>query len=864
MVFALLGFFLLAGFAALFVLALRALGTRRPATRRGRILLGAFALLTVLLLGRPDEQIEGGEDPGAYFNVAHALVQRNALRFEDPALAAIAPEERRLFRYGHPGFLLTKDAVLWADGPEMKRVGVFFPPAYSILLALPVGLGLSYGVYALTSLLAVGCGVLVAGMARRIGGFAAAPWCAYALFLLHPAVAWNARALRAEWLAAFLALAGLALWIQHATRPDGFTWKQGLAAGLALGSAPLFHMTAIYVLAPTLFFSLPASRRSGFWLAWWGGVVTGILLLVWQTRFVTDPYFLRITFANPKRAGLFLAMAAAGGTTAALLRFLIARFQPGAGAWRRVSLLAVLASLALLAFLWTFRDENGRVPVLPAWTAAYLSFTDVRGLARLMSGAALAAALLGWFPLVAGSAFGRWVFALLAPASLTIGWVVNYMFETRRMVAFLAPLLTLGTLSLIGAGLRRLSAKPWREAVAVLAILPLLGSMAWGRLPLYRTWNNRGAHGFYRDLAGRIAPEADFLLAEYTQTAVPLASLGALPLLPMAWEYRDGDEVRQIEAVWQRLLADHPERRHVLVSPFGGAAVPGAGLEPLFSEGLRVRRLERARRDVPRALGRWTRTLHVQRLLPPGSTAPRVPFAREFPGSRLGLRGVGSPMGPRATPYRGVRLDVEDALTLPNGHNGELVLMVAYPHGAPDEDPWVSGASLRRTRAGSSWDLWHLRREGSESIRLRTRAHAFLAEAFSLGTEGPTPIPLPDGTPFVLEKLDSQWLRAEAAVLAPAHAGESWLWIHAQHSRTDPDPVNVRVAREDGSALGEIPIGGGWRWHGLRLRHGADATGACAWMRLDCESAYDPGSPDFRADLGFRIHQLVLVPGSAP
>lgn len=181
---------------------------------------------------------------------------------------------------------------------------------------------------------------------------------------------------------------------------------------------------------------------------------------------------------------------------------------------------------------------------------------------------------------------GRRLFILLGPASLLIGWVDNYMFETRRMVTVLAPLFVLSTTVLLfslGNWLagrisrlrprRRKFSRMIGSGLPCLLAAALLAGAGRGRFQLYATWNNRSTYRFYRSLAGEVREAGDFLTAEYTQTAAPLERLARRPLLPIAWGYRSEDEYRQAERVLRRLVRNDPERRYLLISPFSGAAV---------------------------------------------------------------------------------------------------------------------------------------------------------------------------------------------------------------------------------------------------------------------------------------------------
>ncbi len=843
MLFPLAGLVLVALFALLVREACRVLGLGRPASPAGGWCAALLAAATLLLLGRPDEQIEGGEDPGVYFNVAQALVARGAFSFQDPGLHLLPPPERKLFRYGNPAFLMTKDAVFWAKDADMDRVGVFFQPAYSVLLAAPVGLGFSYGVFALTALVAVGCGLLVAGMSRKVLEVPWAAGVAYAMFLLHPAVAWNGRALRAEWPAALLVLAGLVLWISRVTGEGRPMLRRGLGAGLAMSGALLFHMTAVYVLGPVLLLSGVRTRKDRFWAGWWVGAALGLGLFAAQTVWVTDPYWIGQTLGDPSRRKL-VCMGAAGGLLVAGLARLLP--QRPTRVWQRGAVVVSVLAMGVAVGLMFVRDDHGRIPGLPAWTASYLSLTDFRGVSRMMGLPGFALALLG-LPWLAGrTLWGRWLFVLLTPASFTIGWVVNYMFETRRMVAFLVPLLTLSALSLLRAGTRRWR---WAWAAPLAAALPVLQGVA-GAWPVYRVWNLEGTHGFYRHAAQRLKEAgAEVLFAEYTQTAVPLEGFSRLPMLPFAWDYRSDAEREEAAAVLAGLVGRAPSARHVWVAPFAGALIPGLAIEPLFEMELRTKRLDRARRAVPRGVGRRTRTLYASRLLPPGETAPRRPHVREFPGSRFGLRGAGNRIGARRVEYDGRELSTP----LPLEGPASYWVFLATPYGGMPRDQDLAGCGGGLTALGGRWTL--LRTEaGEDGCEIPAIPGTFVAHVFREQGGRMEPLPsLPGVTRFGLEDQDAQWLSPDASLALPLHPGGSWLWLLASHGRDD-GPQRMRLLGEDGLTRGRVDLPAGWHWVPLRLDSPGEARGEARWLRFRAP----PDTP------GFRLARLVLLPDSTP
>lgn len=358
-------------------------GGRRP---RPRVLAGYAALAAglALLLFRPDEEIETGEDAAAYFNAALSLAQRQRMLFSDPALVELYPEERPLFRYGHPAFLQTKDAVLWANDPDWSRVGPHFLPAYSIILSIPATLGFTYAAFWTSPLFAILVGGLLARLAFWLTGKRLAGWTAFFLFILNPAVIWNARCLRAEWPAAFLLLAGLTVWLARNVKRIEISPGPAFLAGLALSAAGWFHILSFYALIPTVLVSLRVTRRSAFWKYWWAGLLPGVGLFFAQIIWIADPYGLKIVWADPTAREFVLS--ASGLVLVAVLgsRWLSRRarrrprpggFEPG----RAVGALLSLEYLLLTLLILRYRGDRGMIPRLPHWAGAYHSLTDFGG-----------------------------------------------------------------------------------------------------------------------------------------------------------------------------------------------------------------------------------------------------------------------------------------------------------------------------------------------------------------------------------------------------------------------------------------------------------------------------------------------------
>lgn len=848
------------------------------------------------LLFRPDEEVEAGEDAGAYFNAAVSYASYGHLNFEDPAFTEVAPEEQRAFRYGHGDFFVSKDNCLWVQDLQMQKRKPWFFPAYSLLMAVPIAAGFPYGAFWIAPVLAILIGVLLAGLARWLTGRAIASAAAFVFYLLHPAVIWNARCMRAEWPASFLILAGLVLWLVPMVPGKPASRATGFLSGLSLGVAMLFHVTALYVVIPMTLASLWLTRRAPFWAGWWGGLVAGGGLLLAQILWVTDPYWMKLSWIRHGGTTLFLPAAAVVLAVVAGLRFwwsrVVAREKAGV-----IAGLAMSVCFGLLVGLSIpLRTEDGGIPGLPAWAISYISLTDFRGVMNMSSRPWFIAALLGTLVLCARrdvqGRLGRWIFFALAPASMTIGWVNNYMFETRRMVTFLVPLLVLSLLALVfvigewaGARLHkrwpRAAARPAAISGAVICLLTagLLAVSAWGKESLYTTWNNRGTFDFYRKVSDRVRDAGDFLFAEYTQAGAPIERLADRPLLPLAWDYRSDDDYRVAEQVMARLVAQHPERRHVLITPFSGAAIPGAGLEPIFSDSLRTRQIERLKRAVPTRVQDRVRTLHVYRVAGDGSTATNASYVRIFDGGRLGLAGAANKVSGRILKMRGIAVTPDQARTLRFASSWKvpgrvtLAFVFAIPSGAVPQRLDVERAGgaapsrVRRYGLGPGWEVVEC--EGNEPARgafefsVSASERVYLSDAFALLPSGRSAVRVKmdaEQESFEFGNTDSQWLKAHARVALPVYSEPSRVWMLATHGRRGDPVVECEIGLENGGAeRQQARIETGWTWS-VFARPGVEgAAGAFRWHEFITRPAWDPNEPGFPRDLGVRVQRICVA-----
>lgn len=531
--------------------------------------------------------------------------------------------------------------------------------------------------------------------------------------------------------------------------------------------------------------------------------------------------------------------------------------------------------LAISLFLMRFQSEQGRIPGLPSWTAAYISLTDFATVANLLGRSVLFASLLG-IPLLAGRRgerghLGRWLFLLLAPASLTIGWSINFMFESRRMILALVPLLVLSA-SYLSVWVGKRAEKHlspfsviWSTRVAILLVSSLasalLVSAARGRMQLYRTWNYRGLYSFYQALAEELGESADFILGEYTQTTIPLERLTQLPSLPIAWGYRSEEEYRRAEQVWADLVNGHPEKRFLLVTPFSGASIPGLSLTFVGTRSLRTERLERARRRVPGGPHPWIRDLHFHRVHLSEQGVAKFPYTRVMDGGQLGLAGHANRMLARTIEMEGVILDPSDQVRLQQllpelTDQGTIHFLIRRTGENTDRIYLSDGPEemlVNMSHLNADWALAEFSVADREPM-LRVPEAVKIAAAFAVTEDGCVqPLSLIGATvPIQVQPVNAQWLLAESRIALPGGDEPRPLYILAWSGHAEELDITLSVGCSFGAGLHDsVEVRPGWTWYGLCLPQGSRETD---WFNIVVYPAWNPESPAFPEDLGIMAH----------
>ncbi len=847
-----------------------------------------FCLLPLLLfLLRPDEEMEAGEDPAGYLHRAISLAHEQRLGFVDAGLALVLAEERPLFRYGHAGFLATKDAVLWSPDMQAMEVGPHFLPAYSVLLSVPVSLGFPYGAFWISPLLALLGALLIGLLARGLTDSTWAGWLAVGAYLLNPVAAWNARALRAEWPAAVLVLGSLLLLHACWTSSRPLRGWVGWLAGFSLAGAMLFHITALYVLIPVMVVVLWDRIRQP--LPFWIGVAMGWGLLLLQLVYVSDPYCVLPQFGTwQRRTAFFVGVSLLIGlplVAGRLWHWWTNRTKlSNYGLAKGFGFLLTIGFLLVVLLAWRYRRADGAIFFLPAH---YISLTDVKGVARLFSRFWFAVMLAG-IPVLAlrggeEGNVGRRVCCILFPAALVVGWMNNYMFETRRLLLAWMPLAILVSVLLswwvgrtagrlldrYGYATRRLMIE--RSVMLVVVGLCLAAGLR-GRMPLYQTWNHRGMYRFYQNISATVRQQGDVLLATYTQTAVPVERLSGLPLLPVSWGYRSAEEFRRAELVFKKLVQESPDKRFLFLTPFQGAALPGLALERVADWHLQTESLARERQIVPGRIIKKNRSLSLYRVHATMPEFALFPYVRVLDGDRFGIKGDANMMYNRMMELDGVKVSagglVLDAIfTDQMAPDDRLLLFVASPDGGGSTAEWElqgpgGAVAIDKKQITDKWSTMMIAGRDLTDATLipkEVKGDAYVTDVYLLHADAP-PLRLErhETQPFKMGGVDSQWLRANSSLALPVDGKQHYICLHATADRDADDMAQRCMVEGWGWGWGSVslPVAKDWRWIVLPL-HGT-GDGRFEWYDVQVDPPWHSGIRGFPDDLGLRISTVVV------
>ena len=603
------------------------------ATRPTRTALAPFVLMAlaaaVFFVAPPAEYINGGRDPGVYFNTGIQIAKSGSLSVDDRVVRTVPGEYLDLFLrpdFNIPivdrrflGFFVT-------DEENGTVVGQF-------LQLYPLWIAIAYDAYGLTGARYVqGLWALLGVLAVYFAGAALlgrqAAFAGAALLSVNVAQVWFARFFNAEMVVQGLVFAGLLAYARAHVDTDRFFAP---IAAVLFGLTLFAHLYGVLVIA-AVSMAVILGRCAGQRV-----VVTFVLPLAVMTAaaatyfaIVPWPYvWMSFQFILEQEKAPRLVAAAAAAAAAVLIAFRVTDRWSAAAEGTRIWLpRLVLASIWLLAaYALVFVEGDDRPPELdPNWLTLFTSF--------YLQPLGLAAALVGW-SVVAGPRFWRGSALVLLSATFAIIIFYNaritpdHFWMARRYVLVILPV------SLLLAGAAAFTPVAWldrprlawarglpigRLRVAAGTVLVAVLGWQYGQTtrPILRHVEHAGMIPALSGLAARLTPR-DLLLVESrsladTHTlAPPLAYIHDRDVLL----FREPDPDL---GVFREFL-DWARQRYARVLFMGGAGTEllsrDTAARLIASEDYRVPYYERALNAFPSGVREWEFAYGVYELVQP-------------------------------------------------------------------------------------------------------------------------------------------------------------------------------------------------------------------------------------------------------
>jgi len=769
-------------------------------------------LFAALLIFRPHEDIFGGEDPGSYINSGITYNRQKQLFYIDELLSKVPPEIRPSFYYGHSEYGLTKDACLWIRNADLAMVGPHFQPAYPLMIATAVRMGVSSWALFIVPLFAIFTALALRALAFQTIPHRWAGIIAFILYICAPLTVWHGRCARPEIIACFMFFAGCALTLQvWQSRP----WRNpiDLALGaLCIGVAPFFHITAWLLVIPAVLAVIIAVIFRGREDFMPYLLIVGLMTAAFyaQTIHVTNYYsvkrFLDLIFLRPQMiaAGFILL------TVLALVTKRIRRSGSNSEAPAQSSLslfLCLLFGIVLISFLMSlifFRQIYGDIPILGRPIRHYLYLTDFRVVANMLSipiMVLILAGLIVWLTGRADKRAYRVIFVMvLFPAVMLTGNINDFMMTRYLMVAFI-PLAALFLTALIVSVLPR-ETGVWKPVI-LCALLCVIAVNQ--RSLLITTTEHKGFCRFLRPYVEVIKANEGMLLCEYSRIAAPLEHFFGVPTLGLDNERQTDYE--PMEKAWAGIMKSGPERSAFFITPYHTPVSAYFDFEPIFTDSFQDCRLEQARQSLPTKVGKSELTLRLY---------------------RMKLKQLKQPIKDSVIPPTIIKPDAGN-MGLRHFAN---VRNEPYSNRTADLQPALSGFASLSAKL----------RQSAESLMIIPRQ----------------------------QTIQARWARAHSEALLPASRQHpSLLMIYFK--APDPDRSGFVSLQLTWGKEGKENIGGKrkiksgeWQWQIWLLPPlppiSADSAGDVEWLTLETSPAWNPGKPNFPNDLGILISQIICLP----
>lgn len=638
-----------------------------PSSKPGTFFwIGCFIIASILVF-RPHEDIFGGNDPGVYLNSAASFAQHGSLTFTDPLLAQV-PEGKQddfFYAHGHPGFYRggwTKDAALWVYDQHEAVVGPRLYIGYPLAMSVPIVLGSSWLALYVTPLFGLFMALAVRALASQL---VRRPWSgelAMFFYLLTPVIIWNIRSPRPEIPAAFFLIAGWSLLLRVWLDRDNPRWLDATLAALCIAASPFFHPSAWFgAAAAALVVTALILRGQRSLLLYPLFAWVGLWIYVYHTQIYLTPINAPFTiFSNNPvlwNAAFFSGfILLATVCLSSRIRGTLKRFAMGMELPSRLrqtlQISIALTTTAIFVFIYMNRDAGGHVPGISeiiGFVGNHVPLLDptriidLEGLRHLLSRPVMFAALAGFLVLILRRdefALHRNVFLLLwLPGILLTGVLNVYMFETRRLMIYFAPVLAI-CLSALCTVLTDRKHAAWR-------FIPMFGMAAAllffshnSRAHLTTLTEYKGFYGFLESVAQPIASHNGILLAEYSRTAAPLEHFFGVPLLSLDTDRRT--DYTQAEETWSEIMAAGPERKAFFLTPFQTPRSDRFDFVHVQTFSYRGSNLAGSRVPIPREIRPWQLTLNLYLMEHRGDSPeyekPLTPHLIRFDQGNMGLR----------------------------------------------------------------------------------------------------------------------------------------------------------------------------------------------------------------------------------
>ncbi|MFH1476714.1 MAG: hypothetical protein ABIH24_04370 [Verrucomicrobiota bacterium] len=868
----------------------RLLYASRAVVRTHAWLWGTLALMAVLLLFRPHEDIFGGEDPGSYLNSGVTYGRQNALFYVDPLLVQVPPETRSAFYYGHAGYGTTKDACLWVINTDAALLGPHFQPAYPLLISVATRLGNNSWSLYVVPLFALFTGLVLMAIASRLLVHRLAGLIAFGCYILNPLTLWHARCARPEIIAGFLIFAGLALlllaWQAHART----CWWDIVLGALCIGAAPFFHITAWYLVIPAAMAVALVILQGRMDFLFYPPAALGMFLLFYgQTRYVTDYYRVRRFFESAFNywpflvlglivmVGISLAMRRKwDGTTAVGNERRNVNKPVGVAGWLAAGL-ALVCTLFLVNVYFN-RESIGTLPIMGSMVPNYNVLTDWQTFANMVSWPMALLILAGWATWLTGDRLWRperiGLALIVLPALVMAGGTIRDFMMTRYLLPAVIPMSALCLTALV----TRLPEWPLRPRTAWLApglaaIICLMGLIQ--RQHLVTMVEHHGFLRFLAPFARIIQQDHGILLGEYSRLTAPLEHMFGVTALGLDNERKN--DYSAAERAWETIMRNSPDKPAFFMTPFQTPRSDRFDFALIMQAVFKDRKLQQAYKALPTRMKETSLSLSLYQMTLKDAARPSTLITNvmglPLESGNMGLRGFANVRIEKPVMEgRALAAGEPISLVLPNNLKSNLLELnfVMYSSDLQPAAPVISNASALpqewralplQPLADQLWFYACRPTMATNSGSLTVTANAPLFIQAVQGQFTTNLISINTGiSKCAIPALKGRWARADAAILVPATARGSRILLLVRAPDSSPGNGTPSLTLIDESVPWHASIvlhPGAWQWLIFPLPFGIERD---TWMRIQVQPAWNPRRAGFPPDLGVFFGKVIVVP----